>query len=77
MIHARQILVIVGVGMALAAAGILTHDLALEIRYRSAFTTSVGPIPPIPKSRWRTAMAFVMLGWAPLVIGAGLTALAA
>ena len=77
MIHARQILVLVGIGMVLAAAGILTHDLALELRYRGAFTTSVGPIPPIPKSRWRTAMAFAMLGWAPLVIGVGLAALAA
>ena len=76
MIHAREILVIVGIGMALTAAGILTHDLALEIRYRIAFTTSVGSIPPIPKSRWRTAMAFAMLAWAPLLIGAGLAALA-
>jgi hypothetical protein len=77
MIHAREILVIVGIGMVLAAAGILTHDLALEIRDRIAFTTSVDPIPPIPKSRWRTAMAFAVLGWAPLVVGVGLAALAA
>jgi len=74
MIHAREVVVILGVGMVLAAAGILTHDLALEIRYRSAFTRSVGPIPAIPKSRWRTAMAFAMLGWAPLVIGVGIAA---
>ena len=77
MIHAREILVIAGIGMVLVAAGILTHDLALEIRYRIAFTTCVGPIPAIPKSRWRTAMAFAMLGWAPLMIGVGLAALGA
>lgn len=72
--YVKAALLICGIGMVLAAVGILTHDLALEIRYRSAFTTSIGPIPAIPKTRWRTAAAFAMLGWAPLMIAIGLAA---
>jgi hypothetical protein len=74
--YTKTALVFAGIGMVLAAAGILTHDLALEIQYRSAFATSVGPIPPIPKPRWRAAAAFAMLGWAPLMIAVGFAALA-
>jgi len=69
-------LLIGGIGMVLAAVGILTHDLALEIRYRSAFATRVGPIPAIPKPSWRTAAAFAMLAWAPLMIAFGFAAVA-
>ena len=70
-------LLISGIGMVLAAVAILTHDLALEIRYRSAFATGVGTIPAIPKPRWRTAAAFAMLGWAPLMIAIGFAAFVA
>ena len=63
-----------GVGMVFVAVAILTHDLALEVRYRSAFTTSIGPVPAIPKPRWRTAAAFAMLAWAPLMIALGFAA---
>jgi hypothetical protein len=66
-----------GIGMVFVAVAILTHDLALEIRYRSAFTTNVGPIPAIPRPRWRTAAAFAMLAWAPLMIALGFAAFAA
>lgn len=69
--YLKAALLISGIGMVLAAGGILTHDLALELRYRSAFATSVAPIPAIPKPRWRTAAAFAMLGWAPLMIAIG------
>jgi hypothetical protein len=69
--YLKAALLISGIGMVLAAVGILTHDLALELRYRNAFATNVGPIPAIPKPRWRTAAAFAMLGWAPLMIAIG------
>ena len=49
--YVKAAFLISGTGMVLAAAGILAHDLALEIRYRSALATSVGPIPAIPKPR--------------------------
>lgn len=64
-----------GIGMLLWAIGILTYDLSLEIRYRLAFATDEGQVPPIPKPRWRTAAAFAFLGWAPLIIAFGAAAL--
>ena len=64
-----------GIGMVLAAIGILTYDLGVELRYRAAFATQEGQLPPIPKPRWRTAAAFGFLGWAPLLIALGLGAI--
>ena len=66
-----------GIGMVLAAIGILTYDLSLEMRYRAAFATGEGRVPPIPKPRWRTAAALAFLGWAPLMIAFGVAAIGA
>ena len=63
-----------GIGMEFVAVAILTRDLALEIRYRGALSPNVGPIQTIPKPRWRTAAAFAMLAWAPLMIALGFAA---
>jgi hypothetical protein len=75
MCHLKALALAGGIGMVLAAIGILTYDLALEIRYRSAFATDEGQVPPIPKPRWRTAAAFAFLGWAPLMIALGVAAI--
>ncbi len=74
MLFLKFLLTFSGTGMVLAAAGILTHDLAMEIRYRRALAEDAGRLPTIPKARWRTALAFALLGWAPLVIALGLAA---
>jgi hypothetical protein len=74
--YLKTTLLMSGVGMVFVATAILTHELALEVRYRNAFTTSVGPIPAIPKPRWRTAVAFAMLAWAPLMIALGFATVA-
>jgi hypothetical protein len=74
MLLLKFLLTIGGVGMILVAAGILTHDLAMEIRYQRAFTAADGSWPAIPKIRWRTALAFRLLGWAPLVLAVRLAA---
>jgi len=74
MLFLKFLLTIGGTGMMLVAAGILTHDLAMEIRYRRAFESDAGPLPAIPRARWRTAFAFAVLGWAPLMIALGLAA---
>jgi hypothetical protein len=67
MLHLKALSLAGGIGMILVAIGVLTHDLALELRYRAAFATQEGQVPPIPKPRWRTAAAFAFLGWAPLI----------
>ena len=73
--HLKALALAGGIGMVLVAIGILTYDLALEMRYRSAFATDEGQLPPIPKPRWRTAAAFAFLGWAPLMIAFGVAAI--
>jgi hypothetical protein len=75
MLHLKALSLAGGIGMILVAIGILTHDLALELRYRAAFATQEGQVPPIPKPRWRTAAAFAFLGWAPLMIALGVAAI--
>ena len=75
MLHWTAISIATGIGMVLVAVGILTYDLAREIRYRAAFATEEGQVPPIPKPRWRTAAAFAFLGWAPLMIALGIAAI--
>jgi hypothetical protein len=74
MLFLKFLLTTGGVLMIVTAVGILTHDLAMELRYRRAFAEDACPLPAIPKSRWRTALAFALLGWAPLVIVMGLAA---
>ena len=58
-----------GIGMMVAAVSILTYDLTLELRYRRAMAgDGTEPVPALPRIRWRTAAAFVMLAWAPILI---------
>jgi regulator of protease activity HflC (stomatin/prohibitin superfamily) len=55
--------------MIVVSAGILTYDLMLELRYRRAMASDgTVPLPAPPQTRWRTAAAFVMLAWAPILI---------
>jgi hypothetical protein len=74
MLFLKFLLTIGGTGMMLVAAGILTHGLVMEFRYRPAFESDAVPLPAIPRGRWPTAFAFAWLGWAPLVIVLGLAA---
>jgi regulator of protease activity HflC (stomatin/prohibitin superfamily) len=68
MLFLKYLLMTGGIGMILVAVGILTYDLSLEIRYRRALAAGPGPLPAVPRLRWRTAMAFAMLAWAPILI---------
>lgn len=67
MLFLKYVLMMGGVGMILVAVGILTYDLSLEMRYRRA-VVSPGPVPPEPQVRWRTALAFGLLAWAPILL---------
>src|SRR5678815_3659534 len=63
-----------GIGMLLTAAAILAHDLYREFAYRRALTTvGLTPAPVASRSvRWRTAAAFALLAWAPILIALGI-----
>jgi regulator of protease activity HflC (stomatin/prohibitin superfamily) len=67
MLFLKYLLMTGGIGMILVAVGILTDDLFLEMRYRRA-VFGPGPVPPEPHIRWRTALAFGMLAWAPILL---------
>jgi len=68
MLFLKYLLMTGGIGMILIAVGILTYDLALEVRYRQAMAAGSEKLPALPRMRWRTAMALAMLAWAPILI---------
>ncbi|HZE27690.1 MAG TPA: SPFH domain-containing protein [Terriglobales bacterium] len=69
MLFLKYLLMTGGVGMILIALGIFAYDLTMEMRYRQAVAAEgPGPLPAIPKLRWRIAMALAMLAWAPILI---------
>lgn len=62
-----------GIGMLLTAAAILARDLYLELVYRRALSTvGLTPAPVPPPIRWRTAAAFALIAWAPILIALGI-----
>ena len=69
MLFVKYLLMTSGIGMILAAVGILSYDVYLELRYRRAMATA-GPDQrlPIAQMRWRTSLALAMLAWAPLLL---------
>ena len=74
MLFVKYLLLSAGIAMFVIAAGILTYDAYLLIAYRRARLSPDGttPLPPSPVSRWRTAVALVMLAWAPLLVSASI-----
>lgn len=69
MLFLKYLLMTGGIGMMVVAASILMYDLSLELRYRRAMGgDGTVPLPAPPQIRWRTALAFAMLAWAPLLI---------
>jgi regulator of protease activity HflC (stomatin/prohibitin superfamily) len=73
MLFAKYLLMWGGIGMIAVAAGILAYDLYLEIKYRRALAVaSAGPLPPIPRVRWRSSLALVLLAWGPILLALGI-----
>lgn len=84
MLFAKYLLLSTGIAMFVIAAGILSYDAYLFFSYRRRLlpasgspegTSSEGRAAaaiPQPSVRWRTAVALVMLAWAPLLVSAGI-----
>jgi regulator of protease activity HflC (stomatin/prohibitin superfamily) len=73
MLFLKYLLMLGGFGMITVAAGILAHDIYLEVKYRQALAMAgVGPLPPVPQMRWRTSLALVLLAWGPIVLALGI-----
>jgi regulator of protease activity HflC (stomatin/prohibitin superfamily) len=74
MLLLKYLLTYGGITMLVVAAGILAHDLYLEFLYRRAVAmpgAATLPVPPKPV-RWRTAAAFALLAWGPILIALGI-----
>ncbi len=73
MLFLKYLLTWCGVGMMLAAAGILLYDLYREMQYRQAAAAGgLTPLPPLPKVRWRGALGLALLAWGPILIALGI-----
>ena len=73
MLTLKYLLIAGGVGMMIAAVGVLTYDLYREILYRRSLyrrtseTLGEKALAPVIV-RWRTSVALAMLAWGPLLI---------
>jgi regulator of protease activity HflC (stomatin/prohibitin superfamily) len=73
MLFLKYLLMSAGVGMMLAAAGILTYDVYLARLYRRALAAApAGPLPVAPEVRWRGALALALLAWGPILLALGI-----
>ncbi|HKS72723.1 MAG TPA: SPFH domain-containing protein [Terriglobales bacterium] len=72
MLFLKYLLLWGGFAMMLGAAGILLYDLYCEMEYRQARTAGTVPLPPVPRRRWRGALAFALMAWGPILIALGI-----
>lgn len=68
MLALKYLLMSGGLGMILAAIGILGYDLYAQTLYRRALATPGSRLPPEPKARWRTSLALAFLAWGPILL---------
>jgi regulator of protease activity HflC (stomatin/prohibitin superfamily) len=73
MLFLKYLLMLGGIGMIVAAAGILAYDVYLEVKYRQALASAgAGPLPPVPQIRWRSSLALLLLAWGPILLALGI-----
>jgi regulator of protease activity HflC (stomatin/prohibitin superfamily) len=73
MLLLKYLLMSGGVGMMVVAAGMLTYDIYLEVQYRRAMAVATTtPLPPVPHTRWRPALALGLLAWGPILFALGI-----
>jgi regulator of protease activity HflC (stomatin/prohibitin superfamily) len=72
MLFIKFLLMWSGAAMIAAAAGILAHDLYLEIKYRQSRMQEGAPPSTPPVIRWRPAIALALLAWCPIILAMGI-----
>ncbi len=73
MLFLKYLLTWGGIAMMAMAAGILTYDLWLGLRYRQqAAEGGTEPLPPVPQVRWRGALGLALLAWGPIMLALGI-----
>jgi len=73
MLFLKYLLMWGGIGMILAAAGMLTYDVYLEMLYRRAGAAAgPEPLPAAPEIRWRSTVALALAAWGPILLALGI-----
>src|ERR1700720_3467386 len=73
MLLLKYLLMSGGIGMVVAAAAMLTYDIYLEVQCRRAMAVATTtPLPPVPRVRWRAALALGLLAWGPILSSWGI-----
>jgi regulator of protease activity HflC (stomatin/prohibitin superfamily) len=72
MLFLKHLLTWGGIGMILAAAGMLARDLYLDWQYREALAAGTEPRAEAPAIRWRGALGLGLLAWGPIVLALGI-----
>src|SRR3954452_20937976 len=67
MLFLKYMLLVVGIGMFIAAATIVANDVWMLVQYRRKVELGAVAVEPQP-IRWRTTVALACLAWAPLLI---------
>src|SRR6201997_159627 len=68
MLALKYLLMTGGLGLMLAALGILGYDLYREILYRRALSTPGATVSAEPEWRWRPSLALGFLAWGPILL---------
>src|SRR5437763_16128980 len=71
MLFLKYVLMTCGLGMITIAVAILSYDLYLQMQYRRLLPTAQ-IAPPVPRIRWRSAVALGLLAWGPIVLALGI-----
>jgi len=72
MLFVKYLLLWSGIGMIAVAAGILLYDLYLQTRRPLALEAGETESAPTQPVRWRTALAFALLAWGPILLALGI-----
>jgi regulator of protease activity HflC (stomatin/prohibitin superfamily) len=72
MLFLKYLLTWGGVAVIGIAAGILTYDLWLALRFRLEAESGTEPLPAARHVRWRGALGLALLAWGPIVLALGI-----
>ena len=68
----KELLMVAGIGLIVAAAAIVGYDFFLKIQYRRAIASGVAGLTEPEPVRWKMTIVFFALAWAPMLIAASI-----
>ncbi|HEY3929896.1 MAG TPA: SPFH domain-containing protein [Candidatus Koribacter sp.] len=68
----KELLMVAGIGLIVAAAAIVGYDFFLKLQYRRALAGGVAGVTEPEPVRWKMTIVFFALAWAPMLIAASI-----